>query len=111
MAASFTASLATRRSCSNLLSSRVSSAPAAASVASCSLPTSPSIWSEPKSAAKKALGSAKEWSPSPSRPLWSYLARRSGSDNTWYASPIFWNVSFAFGSSGFLSGWHVRAFR
>ncbi len=39
----------------------------------------------------------------------SYRPFFSGSDNMLYASLMAWNFSFALGSSGFLSGWHVIA--
>ena len=52
----------------------------------------------------------KDISSNPSFPRASYLARASAFESTWYASPSFWNFSFASGSSGFLSGCISRAF-
>jgi hypothetical protein len=69
----------------------VSSAPATANVASCNRPTKPSICSDPKSASKNCDVSTKLCSFKPSFPEASYFFRKVWSDNTWYASPIFWN--------------------
>mmetsp|Transcript_34007 Transcript_34007/g.84756 ORF Transcript_34007/g.84756 Transcript_34007/m.84756 type:complete len:262 (+) Transcript_34007:766-1551(+) len=44
----------------------------------------------------------------PATPNWSYRARISGLESTWYASLIDWNFSFAPGS-WFTSGCHLRA--
>mmetsp|Transcript_24806 Transcript_24806/g.72706 ORF Transcript_24806/g.72706 Transcript_24806/m.72706 type:complete len:262 (+) Transcript_24806:621-1406(+) len=44
----------------------------------------------------------------PATPNWSYRARMSGSESTWYASLICWNFSLA-PSSWLTSGCHLRA--